>query len=105
MNIAKEFLEEVYRLNNEGTIEDATDLIFSTIDRLLCGNEFSAIDNILINIDIEKLSTSLMRSFLTITYAGKDHLKNRDDFYNIVEVKMKELKGEEKTKKILKELK
>jgi hypothetical protein len=97
----EDFLDEVYRLASLNDIEGATDRIFDHIDRLLSDGAFIVCDEILRRVDVEKLPTALMRSFLTITAAAKDKLPWREALYQKVERKMIQLKGEEKTKRII----
>jgi hypothetical protein len=97
----EDFLAEVYRLAGLNDIEGATDRIFDHIDRLLSDNQFIVCDEILRRVDVERLPTALMRSFLTITAAAKDKLPWRKSLYQKIERKMVQLKGEEKAKKII----
>src|SRR5258707_15637905 len=75
-----EFLEEVYHLA-AGDLQSATDTIFETIDRLLLDGAFTVCNEILRCVDVRRLPTALMRSFLTITAAAKDKLPARSAFY------------------------
>ncbi len=95
------FLEEVYGLARINDLDGATDRVFDFIDRLLCDGDFGVCDEVLRRIDVCKLPTTLMRSFLTITASVKDKLPSRNALYRTIEVKMVERKGTEKTQRII----
>jgi GNAT superfamily N-acetyltransferase len=95
------FLEEVYELARVNDLESATDRIFDFTDRLLCDGYFSACDDILRTVDVDKLPTALMRSFLSITAAAKEKLPSRPALFLKIEQKMIERRGAEKARKIL----
>jgi hypothetical protein len=95
------FLEEVYKLAKLDDLDGATDRIFDFIDRLLCDSLFPVCDEVLRRVDVEKLSTSLMRSFLSITDAAKHKLPSRPAFYQKIEQRMVCLKGLAATCKII----
>jgi hypothetical protein len=65
---------------------------------------FDVANEILKRIQVEKLSTSLMRSLLTITLPAKRHLKDRDDFVDRVENAMLTKRGLDVTKRLLSRL-
>jgi hypothetical protein len=99
-----DFLEEVYDKAGLDDIQGATDRIFDYIDRLLCGGSEDSIpvcDEILRRVEVARLPTTLMRSFLTITAAAKDRLPARQAFFTIVEQEMIRQKGAEKAKRLL----
>ncbi len=95
------FLEEVYRLAKIDDLDGATDRIFDSIDRLLCDGQFDVCDEILRTVDVEKLPTTLMRSFLSITAPAKQKLPSRSALYVKIEQKMNDLRGVERTRKII----
>ena len=99
-----EFLETVYRLAKLGDLQGATDEVFETVDRLLLGGQFGVCNEILRCVDIHRLPTALMRSFLTITAAATDRMPARKPFYDRVESEMIRLKGKEKAQRILGQL-
>lgn len=97
----EDFLETVYSLVSLNDIESATDRIFDHIDKLLCEGAFVVCDEILRRVDVEKLPTPLMRSFLTITAAAKNKLPSRKALHQEIEHKMVRSKGDEKTKRLI----
>lgn len=99
-----DLLEKVYRLAALGDLQAATDKIFDTVDRLLLEGAFPVCDEILRRVDVQRLPTALMRSFLTITAAAKDKLPARKAFYNQVLAEMIRLKGNEKAQRLLEHL-
>jgi len=98
-----EFLEEVYHLAAVD-LQGATDKIFETIDRLLLEGAFTVCNEILRRVEVRRLPTALMRSFLTITAAAKDTLPARSAFYDQVLSELIRLKGNEKAQRILGQL-
>jgi hypothetical protein len=97
-------LDEVYYLAGRDDLQEATDKIFDTIDRLLIGGEFAACNEILRRVDVSRLPSALMRSFLTITAAAKDKLPARKAFYDQVFSEMTRLRGAEKAQRLLGQL-
>ena len=96
-----EFLDKVYGLAALGNLQEATDTIFETIDRLLLNGEFTLCSEILRGVDERRLPTALMRSFLTITAAAKDRLPARKALYAGVLSEMIRLKGDEIAQRLL----
>ena len=62
---------------------------------------FEIVNEILRQVQVQKLSTSLMRSLLTITLAAKRHLKDREEFFERVEKEMTDRRGTEITDRLL----
>jgi hypothetical protein len=98
------FLEAIYDLAVLGDLQAATDQIFETVDRFLLQGAFSTCDEILRRVDVQRLPTALMRSFLTITAPAKDKLPARKAFYDTVLSEMIHLKGKEKAERLLGQL-
>ncbi len=98
------FLQDIYTLDTPETRQTAIDRGFDYIDRLCWKGAFSSCDIILRRADISRLSTSLMRSFLVITYAAKDKLTERDTFFLRVKEAMTREKGESVARRLLKNL-
>jgi hypothetical protein len=94
------FLDEVYSLAKDQP-DVAGGKIFDFLDRLLCAGFFTVCDEILDKVEVDKLPTALMRSFLTITAPAKLKLSARAALYKRIERKMVELKGLEKTRRII----
>ena len=96
-----EFLEEIYDLSKIGDAETATLKIFDSFDCWLIDGKFEVCDNILKAVDVDRIDTKLMRSFLCSTFPAKDKLPSRESLYQKIEAKMLLLRGEEKTRRIL----
>lgn len=63
-------------------LEDKLYLIYNYIDDLLLDGQFEICDNILLNLNHEDFNDpTILLSFLTITAAAKDRLKNRHSCY------------------------
>ncbi|MBL8797572.1 MAG: hypothetical protein JNM56_26970 [Planctomycetia bacterium] len=95
------FLMEVYSLSQIGDTDSAGFKIFDFLDRVLTDGFNAVCDNILGMVDVEKLDTKLMRSFLSVTLAAKQKLPSRAALYGRIERKMMQLRGPEKTRRII----
>lgn len=95
------FLSEVYRLSQFGDTDTAGFKIYDFLDRVLIDGFFAVCDSILSKVDVDKLDTKLMRSFLSITIPAKRKLPSRALLYKRIEAKMLVLRGPEKTRRIL----
>lgn len=94
-------LDELYNLISNHQDNDATDMIFNTIDVLFIDKSFNECDKLLKDIDVRKLSTKAMRSFLVITYPAKEMLPSRQHFFCRVKNTMIEIKGIDETNRIV----
>ncbi len=99
-----DFLDKLQNLSDAEKKEEAIDLIFDTFDKLQSEGSFGECDDILYFANINTLMPTLLRSFLTITWANKDKLPGRTEFYNRVKNRYLELFGEERTKRVLDKL-
>ncbi len=95
------FLKEIYNLSQIGDTDTAGFKIFDFLDHLLLDGCYAVCDEILAVVDVEKLDTKLMRSFLSITAPAKKKLPARAALYKKIERKMVELRGEAKTRRII----
>ena len=82
-----QFLDRVQRLDRAEELQAATDQVYDLFDRLLTEQAFETCDRILMQVNVNKFSTSLLRSFLTITAAAKGQLKARAGFFAQVEIR------------------
>jgi hypothetical protein len=94
------FLAQVYKLGISNP-EQATDIVYEFIDKLLLNKEFQKCDLILQMIDVGKLNVSLMRSFLVLTKPAKNLLYNRNYFYSEVYKEMTIKIGTLRTKRLI----
>ena len=101
---ADDFLAQVYQLDAAGEVQAATDNVFDYVDKLLSIGMFDVVNEILKRVRVQKLSTSLMRSLLTITFAAKRHIMEREDFFERVETEMISRRGTEVTKRLISRL-
>ena len=60
------------------------DILYLWIDTLLLAGRFEEVDRILAAVDVERLRTAVLLGYLTITFAAKHMLDNRDAFYERV---------------------
>jgi hypothetical protein len=95
------FLAEVYSLAGIGDTDAAGDKVFDFLDRLLCDGFFTVCDEILGRVEVKRLPPTLMRSFLSITAPARHKLPSRKTLYKQIEKRMIELRGPEKTRRII----
>jgi hypothetical protein len=95
------FLDEIYMLSGVGDTDAAGLKIYDVLDRLLIDGLFAVCDSILRRVDVERLDTKLLRSFLAVTIPAKNELPSRADLFRRIEAKMLAFRGEEKTRRIL----
>lgn len=95
------FLDTVYDFSRRGKEDHAIDVIFEYMNNLLVERQFEACDRILGEVDIARIPTVLMVSFLTITAAAKAKLKSRRRFYKLVERLVAKERGEKATQRLL----
>jgi hypothetical protein len=96
-----DFLNEVYFLDNAGQTESATFRVFDFLEEKLFVGELEFCDTVLKRADENRLSTSLMRSFLVISAPAKEKLSERAGFYARVSLAMLRLRGPEITKRLI----
>jgi hypothetical protein len=101
---ADEFLEGVYRLDALDETQLATFKVFDHVERLLHEGAFDVCNTLIERIDVTRLSSSLMRSFLTITLAAKDSLPSRTKLLGRIESEMTRIRGSEITRRLLSRL-
>jgi hypothetical protein len=94
------FLEKVYDLGQRD-LQAATDKVFDTIDRLLCDGRESVCDEILAHVDVTRLPSALLRSFLTITAPAREKLCSRRFFYARAYGEVERQRGADMAKRLL----
>lgn len=104
MDKNQKFIEEIYSLCDAVEIEKATDRIYLYIDDLLLQGKFKQCDDLLPFIDVTKIPSTLMRSFLVATYAAKNKLNNRKNLYDRSHNQMIKIRGEEVAAELLNKL-
>jgi hypothetical protein len=75
-------LQAIYRLDAHGMVRHAADRVLEHIDNLLNESRFSECDHLFREVDLTRLSDTLVVSFLGITLAAKPKLKLRAAFYD-----------------------
>lgn len=99
-----EILFKVYRLDQKD-VKAASFVVYDCLEELLYKGLYDVCDRILCNADVSKLSTTVMRSFLTITREAKHKLKERECFFTRVEQEMTRIRGAEMAERLLCRLK
>ena len=72
-----DWLYDIYALCEAGSTDTAIDVLFKNIDSMSRNGEFEECDRLLLEIDLDKLNTSLMVALLSITLAAKNQLPQR----------------------------
>ena len=67
-------------MTNAGDSDDALDLIYTEIDRLLQNALFEQVDEVLDAIDPSTMAAAPLLAFVSITYAPREHLRSRSQF-------------------------
>lgn len=98
------FLDDLYTLIDRQQTEQATDLIYRTIDSLLRRDNYKQIDRILQQIDVNRLPTTAIRSLLVVTHSVKQCFLHRKKFYEAGFARVVQLKGEGTARSILERL-
>lgn len=101
---ATEFLGRVYALASSN-VEEATDLVFRFVDDRLSEGDFIVCREILKRVELANLPTTLMRSFLAITFAAKIRLPERASLYDRVFPEMVRQRGYDNAHRLLDALK
>jgi hypothetical protein len=76
-----EFLREVYRLSQAGSVHAAGDLILDFVHDLMRSRDFAACDRLLVAVEPDKLRPALMITFLSTTLTARQKLRARDDYF------------------------
>ena len=79
-----EFLQSIYDLCRQSKDDEALGVMLAHIDDLLLTGEFEAVDAILWQADLSKLSTDAMVGFLSSTLAARSKLHDRAKFFILV---------------------
>ena len=95
------FLAAVYDLARRDEGDSAIDVIFQYMNSLLVEGRFEDCDRILGEVEIARIPTVLMVSFLTITAAAKTNLKNRGGFFKDVRRVVARERGEKTAQRLL----
>lgn len=85
------WLQEVYDLASEGKYLDAGDVIMDEMDQMFLDGNFNLANQVLPVIELEKLDTNLVTTFLCITLAARDKLPFREDFVQRAKARLQEL--------------
>lgn len=84
MHEESSWLSTLYDLEDE----PAADMVFDEIDTLLSSREFLKCDKILQVIDVDRLNTSILISFLSATLPAKNILSNRPGLVQRIEKRL-----------------
>ncbi len=98
---ADEFLAEVYRLVAAGLSEIAQDIVYDWIDRSLWAGRNAEIDAVLASADPRRLSSSVRRSLLCVTYGTGFLYPSRRRFYDAAWATLAAEQGEDKANRLI----
>jgi len=74
------WLNEIYQLDLDDKTDAAIDVLFDHVDDLLSAGEFDQCDEVLKDLDPNRLSNALIVAVLSITKAAGGHLPSRFHF-------------------------
>jgi hypothetical protein len=84
------FLIRAQQLDKLKKTDEAIDILFNDIDKLLTAGFFKAADRIIDSPILDDLSPDLLVALLTITLAAKIHLPSRKKLFEKTKQKMQE---------------
>lgn len=91
----------VYRLAAGGKKEEALDLIFQGVDKLLCEHRFDECDALLQDVDLTHLDSSLIVGFLNATLPARPQLQKRAAFVERAATSLRRLRGDEVAERLI----
>lgn len=83
------------------SIDEEIDIIFNFVDWMLLNEHYCACNDMLNQLSFRKMHTALLIAFLTITAAAKNHLPDRQQFFDRANIVITQREGEQKTKRLL----
>jgi hypothetical protein len=95
------FLETVYSLDDQGKTRHALDVVFRRMNRILGRGRFGFCDDILRQVDVNKLTSTLLVGFLSVTLSASAFLTARPGFFSKVRAKILAEKGPDQTARLL----
>ena len=78
---AESFLDELYRLAEQNKNDEAADIAYDHFHFLLKARDYSRCRDIFRLADVKRLSSSLMRSLLSLTFRDKQPIWTRPAFF------------------------
>lgn len=91
---------DLNKLNNLNHIDSKLEYIYDLIDELGFSNQFSEIDIIFENVDVNNLEPTLLVGLLSISHVWKKNLEKYYELYDKIEQILK-IKHPDRYKKIL----
>lgn len=82
------WLRQVYECVRSGRSDAGGEIIYDQIDQLLGEAKWRSADAVLAAIDLDELDALTMLSFLTITGAARDRLKQRPAYFASVRARL-----------------
>ena len=83
------FLQPVTRLEKQGHIDAALDVLYDRVDDLLKAKQFPAVDDFLRHANVGTLSVDVLLGLLTATLPARSKLPARAKFFGDVEASIK----------------
>lgn len=85
------WLDDVYSLVVKGKPDDAVDIVYENVDRMLERGEFERCDSFLRVVDLSRLDTNVMVALLSITMPAATKLKARAEVLASIEKNLRAL--------------
>ena len=83
------FLQPVVQLEKHGHIDSALDVLYDRVDDLLKAQQFTVLDDLLRQVDVDSISVDVLLGLLTATLPARSKLPARPKFFADVETSIK----------------
>jgi hypothetical protein len=96
-----ELLQTVYILDENSNVRTAIDVVFDYFNKQIRNRRYEICNYVLANVDVKRLSSTLMVAFLSITLPVKRELWVRNMFFKVVHQTILNDRGKERTERLL----
>lgn len=100
----EEFLQRVYDLDAEPTMDKAFDLVVEYTDDLYCAGEFAKADDVFAKVDADRISSSIVTILLRSSFSARIFLPSRPAFIAKVADKIIASRGEADGRKMIRSI-
>lgn len=99
---AHALLQRLYALSTEGHSDQAADLLYDAVDRILTANDLGLCNALLASVEVSRLNPSLLRSLLVTTYTASSRLPARPFLAERIRRHLEFTEGPARAERILK---
>lgn len=75
-----QMIEQATELEKQGRPDAALDVVYSQLDSAFHAGKFQKVDELLLDLDVDKVPTNILLGIMTITWAARRSLRNRREF-------------------------